>query len=259
MSNRFDATEIERLAYYVYVYSDPRNGKPFYVGKGSGNRAFAHLDDKIESAKADRIKEIRNSGAAPLIEILAFGIEKEEIALQVEAAAIDLLGFENLTNLAVGHGARRSGRRSIESVHADLSAKKLEGFKHDCVLIRITRSFESASAAGAMGLYDTTRGYWKLNPESPGAAKAKFALAVHKGIVREVYKIEQWFPAGTTQYSDREQEFEQDFYEGKSEFVGRIAEDKIRKQYRWKNVAHFFKNGAINPIKYVSVGDVGHL
>ena len=36
------------LKSYVYVYIDPRDGKPFYIGKGKGGRLFAHLDDRSE-------------------------------------------------------------------------------------------------------------------------------------------------------------------------------------------------------------------
>ena len=256
MRNRFDQQEIEKLGYYVYVYTDPRNGKPFYIGKGTGNRAFSHLDDKGESAKVLRIEEIRQSGAEPLIEILAFQLD-EETAFKVEAAAIDLIGFENLTNRVIGKGARQFGRRTIDSVHADLSAKRLEKFKHDCLLIRINRSFTDASAAGAMALYDTTRGSWTISRDSPRAKKSKFALAIYGGIVREVYTIKMWFPGGTTQYSDRD--MEQERFEGRSEFVGRIADEKIRREYRWKDVSHYFKHGSANPIRYVSAGDTGHL
>ncbi len=31
------------MSYYIYVYIDPRNGEPFYVGVGHGNRAQKHL------------------------------------------------------------------------------------------------------------------------------------------------------------------------------------------------------------------------
>ena len=37
----------ERLQYYVYRLIDPRNGETFYVGKGKGNRVFAHARGDI--------------------------------------------------------------------------------------------------------------------------------------------------------------------------------------------------------------------
>ena len=37
--------------YYVYVYIDPRNNEEFYYGKGRGNRRYAHLAARGDSAK----------------------------------------------------------------------------------------------------------------------------------------------------------------------------------------------------------------
>ena len=101
--NDFDALEAEALKYYVYLYSDPRNGRPFYIGKGNGNRVFTHLTGGGESAKSSRIRELQDGELEPQIEILAFGLD-ETTAFKVEAAAIDLIGFDNLTNRVVGHG-----------------------------------------------------------------------------------------------------------------------------------------------------------
>ena len=39
------------LKSYVYVYIDPRNGEPFYIGKGKDNRAFTHLSELAETNK----------------------------------------------------------------------------------------------------------------------------------------------------------------------------------------------------------------
>ena len=69
---RIFAEEIcRKLRHYVYLYIDPASGDVFYVGKGKGNRAFDHLDDRSESGKCDRIKAIRKTGCEPLIELLA--------------------------------------------------------------------------------------------------------------------------------------------------------------------------------------------
>jgi hypothetical protein len=46
-------------------------------------------------------------------------------------------------------------------------------------------------------LYEATRGIWVVNPPRN---KATYAMGVYQGIVREVYQIEQWHPAGTLVY-----------------------------------------------------------
>lgn len=242
---QFSPPEVEALAFYIYVYSDPRNNQPFYIGKGTGNRAFAHLGDKSEGAKVARIREIREAGLEPQIEVLAFGLD-EVTAFKVEAAAIDLIGFENLTNRVVGQGAKRFGRMSIDEVHGKLSSEPVAEFAHPCILIKINDTYSDTTKLGAIELYDATRGTWKVSLAS--AKKAKYALAVFGGTVREVYEIAEWMPAGSTMYTDPDRDVDAaDRYE----FVGRIAPDSVRKLYRWKSVAHLYKPGAANPIMYV--------
>ncbi len=36
----------EKHLYYVYCLVDPRNNQTFYIGKGKGNRIFAHRQAK---------------------------------------------------------------------------------------------------------------------------------------------------------------------------------------------------------------------
>ena len=52
-------------------------------------------------------------------------------------------------------------------------------------------------------LYEATRGVWKLGRRRKGA---RFAFAVESGIVREVYEIQAWHPAGSTAYASRKPE-----------------------------------------------------
>lgn len=190
-----------------------------------------------------RIAEIRSRGQQPKIEILAFGLD-EVTAFKLEAAAIDLVGFENLTNAQIGRHARQFGRKSIESVHAELDARPVERFNHDMLLIKIGSSFRWAED-DPMALYDATRGTWRVDKDR--ASRARYAAAVFGGVIREVYAIAAWLPAESTQYADlRDNE-----QRSRWEFVGKVASADAGGLYRWKSVAHLFPAGSQNPIRYV--------
>ena len=82
----------ERLKTYVYRLIDPRNGETFYVGKGQGDRVFAHGRAAIESddpgSKLKRIREIIAAGFEVAHVIHRHGLD-ESTAFEVEAALID--------------------------------------------------------------------------------------------------------------------------------------------------------------------------
>lgn len=121
----------------------------------------------------------------------------------------------------------------------------MERFDDDCVLIKIRESYAEAHRLDAQALYDATRGTWRVSLDS--ARRAKCALAVHNGVVREVYLIAQWLPAGSTMYADGGAADPIERYE----FVGRIADEDVRARYRWRSVAHLCPKRAANPIMYV--------
>ena len=178
------------LGSYVYVYIDPRNQAPFYIGKGVGNRAFAHLEDRSETEKVQIIREIRAAGLEPRIDILRYGLSDAEAAL-VEASAIDLIGKEQLTNRVSGWHSHSFGRIDSREIIAVLTAKPID-VVHKAVMITINKLFRSAMSQEE--LYEATRGIWKIGPKRD---RVEFAFAVYQGVVREVYQIEAWFPAGT--------------------------------------------------------------
>ncbi len=79
---------IDRIGYYVYLLTDPRNGQIFYVGKGNGNRVFAHVNEAIHNPKKtdklERIRRIKEGGRDVRYDILRHGLTENE-ALEVEA------------------------------------------------------------------------------------------------------------------------------------------------------------------------------
>lgn len=247
MINRFSRNSIEALKYYVYVYSDPDTKKPFYVGKGKGNRVFSHLNNNSESEKAQKINEILEKGKKPIIEILAHGLD-EETALKVEAAAIDLIGIKNLTNRQRGHESSSYGKIEVSLLDARYSHEKLDSndIIDNIMFIRINKRYRNDMTP--MEIYEATRGYWKLKLEN--ARKVDYVLSVYDGMVLEVYEVAEWFPALST-YMDRPGKTSPEELQGRYEFVGKIADDDIRKRYADKSVSDFFKFGEANPIKYM--------
>jgi uncharacterized protein len=244
MINKSFPSEIHiDLKYYVYVYVDTSFGEEeiFYVGKGKENRCFSHLSSLADDEKSARIEGLTKTDDLR-IDILAFGLD-EATALKVEAAAIDLLGIGNLTNKQVGHSSEKLGRVRADDLIARLTSNPIEHFKDDCILIRINQRYKVGISS--LELYESTRGVWRVGANRE---TAKFALAVYKGVVQEVYRIEAWFRAGSTFYGTRE--LETVAAEDRWEFVGGIADEATRKRYIYKSIGERLSDGAQNPIAY---------
>ena len=77
--NEFPKSVIEKLGYYVYLLIDPTNNKVFYIGKGTGNRIFAHINSSIssplESDKLDKIRSIQSKGLQVKHTIIRHGLK----------------------------------------------------------------------------------------------------------------------------------------------------------------------------------------
>jgi uncharacterized protein len=101
------------LGFYVYAYIDPRDESVFYIGKGVGARATDHLFDKTESKKISRINDILAAGLEPRIDILAFQLRDDLESSRVEAALIELIGVNRLTNIVRGRFSTDYPRRPL--------------------------------------------------------------------------------------------------------------------------------------------------
>lgn len=239
---QFPPEVMERLRSYVYLYIDPRNQQAFYIGKGVGNRAFAHLDEQGESEKLLRIASIRAEGFEPTIEILRHGLTDDQAAL-VEASVIDLLPTGQLTNKIRGMHSNSYGRISADDVLLTHTAPPAD-VTDPLLLITINRLYRSGMPADE--LYEATRGVWKIGERR---SRAQYACAVFQGVIREVYTIERWQPAGTDIYRTRAAA--DCSIQGRWEFVGHPASKEIRERYCRRAVRHILGSSSQNPIRYV--------
>jgi hypothetical protein len=228
---------VEKLKTYVYRLIDPRNGETFYVGKGQGDRVFAHCRAAIESDepsnKLKRIREIMLSSLEVAHVIHRHGLD-EATAFEVEAAVID--AYPGLTNAVVGTGSSDFGPAHSLEIIARYQAEPAE-FLHKAVLINVNVSATETS------LYEATRYAWKLNPAK--AKRAEYVLGTRFGVIIAVYVAEDWLPATSENFPGREP------VHGRFGFVGSEAPEHISNRYLGKRVPdEFRKRGAANPIRY---------
>lgn len=105
-------------SYYVYALKDPRTSpaRPFYIGKGTGTRAYDHLIEPNDSRKGRRIREIIKSGKQVLVTHLADGLSELQ-ALKIEAELISAFGTEStggmLANVVVPSGHVNKVRKAL--------------------------------------------------------------------------------------------------------------------------------------------------
>ena len=236
------------LGVYVYAYIDPRDESVFYIGKGVGARATDHLFDKTESEKVARISGIIAAGLEPRIDIVAHQLRDDLEASRVEAASIEIIGVGNLTNIVRGRFSAHLPRRPLGDFIMEHAPQKAE-VTDPSLLIRINREFKYGMSTEA--LYESTRGIWVIGERRN---RAKFAMAVYAGIIREIYEIESWHRAGTTRYVTRSQAEFAKHQSKRWEFVGRVASEPERSRYVGCSVFHLFRSGQQSPVVGIGLG-----
>lgn len=193
------------LAHYVYLLIDPRSQTIFYVGKGSGNdRVFDHLKAKpTETTKSRLICDIRAEGGEPEVHILRHGLPSAAMAEELEAAVIDTIGLENLTNLCRGKWIERGRATAVELDRRYGSPPVRESdITEPCMKIWINQSY--SPTLNPQELYDATRQFWYRvgkavrTPSVDGMLSYPTVLALVDNVVVMVYRVHIWLPAGTT-------------------------------------------------------------
>lgn len=118
------------------------------------------------------------------------------------------------------------------------------------LLIRVSSLYREGITPQA--LYEASRGVWRIGERREFA---ELVLAVAGGIVREVYAVQAWHPAGSTPYLTRS--VADVAVPGRREFTGVPAPESVRRKYVGQSVAHYFPRGAANPVMYVNIEVAG--
>ena len=220
------------LKSYVYVYCeiDEDNRRiPIYVGKGKSDRFFSHLNnlDGTSNQKNKKIANLLKENRLS-IDILAYNLT-DKTALAIESACIDLMGIENLENLVRGKGDNI--KRVPLNELTNLLTKKTVKVQHDHRGIAILINKHYKPTFGDLETFEITRGIWsKRIVTTCEKNDAKFAYATFNGVVKDVYIIHSWVPAGTQEYFSRSLDPKR-LKTAKWEFVGKKAPNTIRELY----------------------------
>ncbi|MGH7133837.1 MAG: LEM-3-like GIY-YIG domain-containing protein [Phycisphaerales bacterium] len=239
----FPPEVIEKLKTYVYRLIDPRDGETFYVGKGKGNRVFAHIhgEQGIEGDDLDnkmkRIRAIRLAGFEVAHVIHRHGMD-DATAFEVESVLMD--AYPGLTNEAGGVGGNEFGAMHALEIIREYAAEPA-AFRHNAILISVNRS-----ALAESSLYEATRYAWKISPTK--AQKADVVLATVQGIIKGAFVADEWLEATATNFPGRQD------VPGRYGFNGHDAPEDMQREYVGKSIPdEYRKRGAANPIKYAQM------
>lgn len=228
----FSEEVINKLGFYVYALIDPREESygVFYIGKGQGNRVFAHANGirsrqkeedgtEEDSEKIALIKDIQKSGKEVKYYILRDGLD-EPTAFTVESTLIDLLTYDSfkghtlghLSNIQSGHHQNVNGIKTVEEVEEHYGAKEvdLEEYIHQGFnFIAIKLNPGQVDIKDEADIYERTHFCWKVSKER--ANNCHYALAVTNGIIRKIYPcLHAW--RDTTSEEVKESGFDKDIY-----------------------------------------------
>lgn len=217
----------KQLGSYVYALIDPRDKKIFYIGKASSNdRAFNHLkgaDEKgIQGSKNKKIKDISDAGYDTKIDVIRHGLS-DNIAYEIEAAVIDAIGIENLTNEVRGHSIER-GRFSSNKIIRIYGSEtvKVSDLPFNAIGFFINKTYFHNMSA--MELYDATRQFWTTGKraryrDNKDNLNYPYAFSIVDGVIVAVYEILDWYDSGSTMSSRKTKN------NSRSEFVGQLYKE----------------------------------
>ena len=243
MINEFSAEVANEIGFYVYRLIDPRNGNTFYIGKGKGNRVFAHMngalafegDEDEASEKIGTIREIHQSGLGVVHVIHRHGLDSDT-AYEVEAALID--AFPGLSNEMGGRGNRERGVMNAMQIQNIYKAETIHEITDKCIIIKVQQArIDRYEGSFDEAIYETTRSAWKI--KMARVQQAEYVLSALNGVVKAVYCNMQWRNHGER--------------DGRIEFIGEPAPEAVKAKYIGKIIPQAYrKQGMASPCLYVN-------
>ena len=194
--------------FYVYILKNPlKNNKPFYVGKGKGDRAYRHFKaiDWKESAsnphKQRTMQMIKNAGFQPQIEIIP--CQSEQHAFEIEIQTIKQWGRSAdggcLTNLCKGGQGNTSGeipvkqytvyREFVAEYSSVLKAAESLGIKHSSLIVSACKK-SITSGNGVRTPYGFVWCYSCDDPDWSWAFNKKRPVYVYDVNLQLIYRAE---------------------------------------------------------------------
>jgi len=255
----FDQSTSEMLNYYVYALENQMTNTIFYIGKGRGNRVFAHergglvqqdmYDGENLSEKNNEIARILKDGNNVRSYIIRWNLQEKE-AFRLESTLIDLLNLKkiyDLKNIVRGNQTEFGITTTDEIISRYNATPLLESeIKDKIIFININKEYYNCLESGHINydkLYDKTRIAWPVALWR--ANQAKYICTVYKGIVKATFLKEgDWYFSHTDDVVKKD---------GKIRKRKRYAFNGTRidiSHYDKKDVSVYYKKGSQGAVKY---------